>query len=122
MYTEIAKELALNGGQIIKFRKTEGRSGEVKEIHDLIRELECQRKKRTTPRMMNMNEADTKRVALLLCVTMSECGKVLAGQGDTLQTYDIKGTSAQQYLLSHSNSVSDYMFQPTKRSSSGLSS
>ena len=28
--------------------------------------------------------------------------------------YDIKGTSAQQYLLSHSNSVSDCMFQPTK--------
>ena len=36
--------------------------------------------------------------------------------------YDIKGTSAQHYLLSHSNSVSDYMFRPSKWSSSGLPS
>ena len=36
--------------------------------------------------------------------------------------YDIKGMSAQHYLLPHSNSVSDYMFRPTKWSSSGLSS
>ena len=86
MYTEVPKEFALNGGQRIKFRKAEGRSGEVKEIRDLIRELECQRKKRTTPRMTNINEADTKRAALLLCVAMSECGQVLAGQSDTLHT------------------------------------
>jgi len=45
MYTEVPKEFALNGGQRIMFRKAEGRSGEVKEIRDLIRELECQRRK-----------------------------------------------------------------------------
>jgi hypothetical protein len=47
IYTDVLKEFALNGSQRRKFRKAEGRSGEAKEIHDLIRELGCQRKKRT---------------------------------------------------------------------------
>ena len=59
MYTDVLKEFALNGGQRRKFRKAEGRSGEVKEIHDLVRELECQRKKRRTPRMTDTNGASS---------------------------------------------------------------
>jgi len=39
MYIDVLKESALNGGQRKKFQKAEGRRGEVKEIHDLIREL-----------------------------------------------------------------------------------
>ena len=46
MYTEVPKQFALNGGQRIKFRDAEGRSGGVKEIRDLIREMECQEKEK----------------------------------------------------------------------------
>ena len=66
MCTDVPKEFILNGGQRKKFRKAEGRSGEMKEIHDLKRELKCQTKKRTTKFMTDINEADMQRAALLL--------------------------------------------------------
>jgi hypothetical protein len=100
MYTDVPKEFALNGGQRKKLRKAEGRSGEVQEIHDLIRELECQRKKRTTAGMTDINEADRQRAALFLYVAMSGCGKVLAGQGDTVQTDLRTHSSALERLIS----------------------